>query len=189
MKKYLVLTFFLLTFCHQLFAAGIVIQYSGGYMTFDNSESKIAFTRMNNAGYVGASLGRQAYFFLGPSYQIWSEEHTPTAGGNTEEVSMTEFGATLMVYFNKKQNWKLEATYCPKVSGERTVSGTEEEISGSSYQVSLGYHAEITERFVLGGKLSYHGINLDQKIVSNTSSEISETYTQIVPKLEIVLRF
>ena len=189
MNKYYSFIVFSLLFCFKSFSAGIVIQYSGGYMSFDNSESKIAFTRMNNAGYIGASLGRQAYFFLGPSYQMWSESHTPTSGGNTEEVSMTEFGATLMVYFNKNQNWKFEGTFCPKITGTRTVSGTEEEVSGSSYQVSLGYHAEITERFVLGGKISYHGVNLAQKIVSNTSSEISETYTQIVPKLEIVLRY
>lgn len=168
--------------------ATLIFKGSGGYTTFDNSESKLAYSRMQGSFFVGAGIGRNAYFVLGPSYSLWTKSHTPS-GATPEESSINEFGATLLIYFNKNKNWKLEVTYCPNISGTRTVSGTEEDILGSSFTIDFGYHMNLTERFILGASLGYHSTTISQKIVNNTESEISESYTQIIPKLEVALRF
>ena len=183
------LTLFLLFFFFSKGAhATLVFKGSGGYTTFDHSESKIAYDRMQGSFFVGAGIGRNAFIVLGPSYSMWNKSHTPS-GADAEEVSITEFGATLLIYFNKSKNWKFEVTYCPNITGTRTVSGTEEEVLGNSYTADFGYHMNLTENFILGASVGYHSTSLSQKIVSNTESEITESYTQIIPKLEVALRF
>ncbi len=168
--------------------ATLIFKGSGGYTTFDNSESKLTYSRMQGSFFVGAGIGRNAYFVLGPSYSLWTKSHTPS-GATPEESSINEFGATLLTYFNKNKNWKLEITYCPNISGTRTVSGAEQDILGSSFTIDFGYHMNLTERFILGASVGYHSTTISQKIVNNTESEISESYTQIIPKLEVALRF
>ena len=175
-------------FCFQS-KATLVFKGAGGYTSFDNSESNIAFSRMQGTFFVGAGVGRSGYVVLGPSYSLWNETHTPTSGGNAEEASMGEFGATLLIYFNKRKNWKVEITYAPNITGTRTVSGTEQEVMGSSYMADFGYHMSLTDSFVLGASVGYHSTSLIKKIVSSTETEISETYSQIIPKLEVALRF
>jgi hypothetical protein len=185
--NYLTVLVFFLFFGEQA-CATLVFKGSGGYTTFDHSESKIAYNRMQGSFFVGAGIGRNAYIVLGPSYSLWNKSHTP-ASAAAEEVSVTEFGATLLIYFNRSKNWKFEVTYCPNITGTRTVSGTEENILGSSYTADFGYHMNLTEKFILGASIGYHSTTLSQKIVSNTESTISESYTQIIPKLEVALRF
>ena len=65
-------------------------------------------------------------------------------------MSMTEFGATLMIYLNRARNWKVTATYCMSVNGERKLGNTEETLKGSAMRFGFGYHAPITETFALG---------------------------------------
>tara|TARA_B100000925_G_scaffold290014_2_gene274212 strand:+ start:4570 stop:5145 length:576 start_codon:yes stop_codon:yes gene_type:complete len=168
--------------------ATLVFKGSGGYTTFDHSESEIAYSRMQGSFFVGAGIGRNAYIILGPSYSLWNKSHKP-ASSTAEEVAITEFGATLLIYFSRSKNWKFEVTYCPNITGTRTTSGTEEDLLGSSYSADFGYHMNLTETFILGASIGYHSTTLSQKIVSNTESTISESYTQIIPKLEVALRF
>ena len=167
---------------------GLVLQYSGGYSTFDNDENKIGFSRMHNGFYAGASVGRTSRVLLGPSYMVWSQEHKPSASASAEDISLSEFGANLMIYINKRKNWKIEVTYCPSVNGTRTVSGADQEIKGSSYRVALGYHVMLTNSIVIGGVVSYHTTSLESKVIANTQSDITKSYTQIVPMLEIGFR-
>ena len=169
--------------------SSLLFKSSGGYTSYDYSESKIAYTRLHGSFFVGAGIGRKGYFLLGPSYSIWTKSHKPNSTADAEEVSMGEFGATLIAYMNKAKNWKIELTYCPNITGTRTVSGTEQDIAGSSFMIDLGYHFNMTERFILGGSLGYYSTSIATKTISSTETEISESYTQIIPKLEVGLRF
>ena len=168
--------------------AGLVFQYSGGYTSYTNDNDELNFSRMLNAVYLGASVGRKTRFMIGPSYTMWNQSHTNSAG-NESTMSMTEFGATLMIYLNRARNWKVTATYCMSVNGERKLGNTEEILKGSAMRFGFGYHAPITETFALGLNLAYQITSLTSSITNNTESEIDETYTQMLPMLELAWRY
>lgn len=168
--------------------AGLVLQYSGGYTSYDNDNDEIQFSRMLNAFFLGASVGRKTRFLIGPSYTIWNQSHQ-----NSDEVeslmAMTEFGATALIYLTKEQTWKVEASYCMSVNGKRKLGETEEILKGSAMRFGFGYHAPISENFAIGLNLAYQITNLTSSIIENDETIIDQTYTQMLPMLEIAYRY
>ena len=186
MKLLFLLFFILLT--PRLSEAGLVLQYSGGYTTYSNDFDELNFSRMLNAFYLGASVGRKTQFMIGPSYTMWNQSHT-NSDGDESLMSMTEFGATLLIYLTKAQTWKVTATYCMSVNGSRKVGETEEILKGSAMRFGFGYHAPITETFALGLNLGYQITTLTSSIVENEETEISQKYSQMLPMLELAWRY
>ena len=168
--------------------SGIVFQYSGGYTSYTNDNDELNFSRMLNAVYLGASLGRKTRVMIGPSYTMWNQAHNRSNGTETD-ISMTEFGATLLVYLNKSLNWKFTATYCMSVNGTRTTGAVEETLKGNAMRIGFGYHAPITDTFAIGGTLSYQVTNLTSSIINNTETEIEQSYSQILPMIELAWRY
>ena len=125
---------------------------------------------------------------IGPSYTMWNQAHTRSNGTETE-MSMTEFGATILVYLNKALNWKFSATYCMSVNGTRKTGAVEETLKGNAMRVGVGYHAPITETFAIGGVLSYQVTNLTSSIINNAETEIEQSYSQILPMIELAWRY
>jgi len=188
MKPMLSLFLFFAIITSTQLKAGIVLQYSGGYTSYTNDYDELNFSRMLNAFYLGASLGRKTRFMIGPSYTMWNQAHTNSAG-NDSEMSMTEFGATALIYLSKAKTWKVTATYCMSVNGERKVGATEEILKGSAMRFGFGYHAPITDTFALGINLAYQITSLTSSITNNNETEIDETYTQMLPMLELAWRY
>ena len=168
--------------------AGVVFQYSGGYTSYSNDKDELNFSRMMNAFYLGASVGRKTRFMIGPSYTMWNQSHKNSSGSEST-MTMTEFGATLMIYLNRARNWKFSATYCMSVNGERKLAATEETLKGNAMRFGFGYHAPITDTFALGLNLGYQITNLTSSITNNTETKISQSYTQILPMLELAWRY
>ena len=102
---------------------------------------------------------------------------------------MTEFGATLLYYLSKSKTWKIEATYCMSVNGVRKLASTEETLKGSAMRFGIGYHAPITDTFALGINLAYQITSLTSSITNNNESVIDQTYTQMLPMLELAWRY
>ena len=167
---------------------GVVFQYSGGYTSYTNDNDEIGFTRMLNAVYLGASVGRKTRFMIGPSYTMWNQGHKNSSGNETS-ISMTEFGATVLVYLNKSLNWKFSGTYCMSVNGTRKTGAIEETLKGNAMRFGFGYHAPITEAFAIGGTLSYQVTSLTSSIINNTETEIDQSYSQIIPMIELAWRY
>ena len=168
--------------------ASIVFQYSGGYTSYSNDNDELNFSRMLNSFYLGASIGRKTRFMIGPSYTMWNQSHT-NSEGDESLMSMTEFGATVLIYLSKSLNWKVEATYCMSVNGERKLGDTEEVLKGSAMRFGFGYHAPITDTFALGINLAYQITTLTSSITNNEETEIDQTYTQMLPMIELAWRY
>jgi len=168
--------------------AGLVLQYSGGYTSYDNDNDELQFSRMLNAFFLGASVGRKTRFLIGPSYTMWNQSHQNSDAAESL-MSMTEFGATALIYLTKAQTWKVEATYCMSVNGKRKLGETEEILKGSAMRFGFGYHAPITDTFAIGLNLAYQITTLSSSIVENNETEIDQTYTQMLPMLELAWRY
>ncbi len=166
----------------------MLFQYSLFYNTYSDDAENFNYSRMNNGFFGGASLGRGTRFFLGPSYYMWSKSHQASSGSTASEVSFTEFGATLVTYIDQACQWKLELTYNPMVKGERSLASETADLDGTGYRASLGYQLKLGGKFYLGAAINYHTVSLSTQVVNNTESDISKTYSNISPTLEIAFR-
>ena len=187
MKVKILLILFFVTIISSV-KAGVVFQYSGGYTAYNNDNDDINYSRLLNAAFLGASIGRKTRFMIGPSYTMWNQSHQNSAGQETS-MSMTEFGATVLIYLNKSLNWKISGTYCMSVNGTRKTGNIEETLKGSAMRFGFGYHAPITDSFAIGGALSYQLTTLTSSIRNNSETEIDQSYSQILPMIELAWRY
>ena len=118
---------------------------------------------------------------------MWNQGHTNSNGAETL-MSMTEFGATVLIYLNKSLNWKFSGTYM-SVNGTRKTGAVEETSKEMPCALVFGYHAPITDAFAIGGTLSYQVTSLTSSIINNTETKIDQTYSQIIPMIELAWRY
>ena len=174
--------------------AGFIAQWSFFYNTiFPLTESPVvnsySYSKMDNAIFAGASIGRSSKLYLGPSYHIWNNSYQPSSSDTERTLSFSNFGASLLYFFDIKKRWKLELNYSPSVSGIRKLaSGTEETLTGTSYRVGFGYHRDITKYFVLGFTVYYQSITMSDKVVGSTETKITDSYSGILPMVELSFR-
>ena len=174
--------------------AGFIAQWSFFYNTiFPLTESPVvnsySYSKMDNAIFAGASIGRSSKLYLGPSYHIWNNSYQPSSSDTERTLSFSNFGASLLYFFDIKKRWKLELNYSPSVSGIRKLaSGTEETLTGTSYRAGFGYHRDITKYFVLGFTVYYQSITMSDKVVGSTETKITDSYSGILPMVELSFR-
>ena len=186
MKIILIFLFFLTPLVSH---SAWTVRYSLFYYSWEDDVDNYTASRMNNSLFIGASFDKDQQIFLGPSYQIWSKAHKPNASSTESDLSLTEFGARLVYFFDRAWRWKFSATYNFASSGDRTVSGASQEVDGSGYQLSLGYSLPVNRNFYVGASLNYHSVGIESSTVNNTKSNVTQTYTTLYPMLEFALRF
>lgn len=162
-------------------------QLSTTYSTSEDDAENFSFNRMMNMLYAGGSIDGGGRFYIGWNYFMWSR--TTDNDGTESEISLTEQGPRFLFFFNEMRTLGLSASWHPYVKGERTLSGTNQELSGSGYTASFLYHLKVNNKFYMGFSVNYHSATLDEQTVGTTLTEITESYSNIVPMIDLSFRF
>ncbi len=169
--------------------AAFIIQHSFFYNSDEDDVEDFTYSRMNNLLFMGASLNRNQTFFLGQSVHLISKSHQASSSSEESSLSLTELGPRLIYFLDIERTWSFSLTYNPYARGNRTIDGTEEDISGSSIIGGFGYQLKLTKTLRLGASLNYYMMSVSSKTVSNTKTEVSESYSTIIPMIDFALQF
>lgn len=173
--------------------AGFLLQWSFLYntilpITASPEVDTYTYSRMHNSIFVGASVGQSAKFHLGPTYHLWNKSYKASSSATEKTISLTDFGACVVYFFDMAKRWKLELAYYPKVSGTRTnTDNTEENITGSGFKAGFGYRRRVTRYLTFGFTLFYQSSSIESKIISSTETKLTDSYSGIVPMFEFSL--
>lgn len=188
MRKIFLLFIFIAAQAHGSF----YMDYKLNYQTETDGGDAGAFTynRMMNALFLAASLDRDRQFFIGQNFLFWNKTYQQGEDSSDEfTLNLLELGPRLHYYFTQERTWYVSVTYNFYAKGTSAVASEEADVSGTSLMGSLGYHYELTRSIGIGGSLNYHSATLTERKVDSTANEVSETFTSIVPMLEIAFRF
>lgn len=188
-KTLLVAIFFISIFHHKTVSASFFIQHSTSYYTHDDNVDELKYLKMNNFSFIGASLDKKRSFFLGQSLHIWNKEHKDSNDSTQSTISITELGPRALLFLDDSKSWVISGTFNPYAKGTRTVKGISQEVSGMSYLVSFAYQIKVTKKFHLGASVNYHSLSISKKVVSEQETSTSDTYTNIIPMLDLSIRF
>ena len=189
MKNLIIILFLSVLSISQDVSAAFLGQYQLLYFTREDDVDQFTYNRMDNRIVLAASVDRSGKFFIGFNYHIWNKANKADASSNEDELSMTEFGATFTYFWDENRIWKTSFSYNLKASGERTTSGTTEDVDGSSMLFSIGFQVPITRKFSLGLSMNYHALTISESVTGTTSSEVSESYTTIYPMADVAFKF
>ncbi len=167
------------------------MDYKLNYQTeTDGGDQSFKYNRMMNSLYLAASMDRDKQFFIGQSIVSWNKTQQQGEDSSDEfSMSLLELGPRLHYYFSQERTWYASFTYNFYSKGKSKLSGVSGDISGSGYIGSLGYHYDLSRTIGIGGSLNYHSVSIGERKVDSTTSDVSETYTAIVPMLEMAFRF
>jgi hypothetical protein len=184
MKNFILIVFLLsTTIAHAKFE----IQTSSGYESSSDGKTKNSFSDMTNHIFLGAIFDNKEKFIIGQNISLIS---TTLKATNTDTLSVTELGPRLNYYMNEERNFFVAVAWNPYAKGTRKAAGVSDDVSGWSYLLAVGAILKMNNTFFLGGSINYHTLNITKAISSsNTASTVSNSYTSIMPMLNISLRF
>lgn len=167
--------------------AGFLLGLNSGYHSSSDGNTNFTFNDMINHGFIGASVGSKDQLYLGQNISYQTTTYKTT--GN-DKISTMELGPRLNYYFNADKTVLFMLAWNPYAKGTRTTSaGASQDVSGWSYLAGLGYEIKINRTFYVGASLMYHAINITKYEVSNTSTNVSQSYTSISPMINMSFRF
>ncbi|MCO4752883.1 MAG: hypothetical protein KC478_00305 [Bacteriovoracaceae bacterium] len=187
MYKALISLFFIAN-CHAAFYMDYKLNYQTE--TDGGDAGAFSYTRMMNSVFFAASMDRDKRFYIGQSAIFWNK--TQQQGEDSDDeftMNLLELGPRIHYYFTQNRTWYTSLVYNFYVNGTSQTAGVEGDVSGTSYLASLGYHYKFTRTIGIGASLNYHSVTLDERKVDSTSNDVSETFSAIVPMLEIAFRF
>ena len=114
-----------------------------------------------------------------------SKTHQAGSGSTESDVSVTAFGASALYFIDKEFRWKVQLTYNVALSGSRTVDGASQDIEGSGYEAGLGFQLPLSRSVWLGATMNYHAITISEYKVDTTATDVSQSYTAIVPMINL----
>ncbi len=149
-----------------------------------------SYTRMMNSLYFAASMDRDKRLFIGQSVIFWNKTQKQGDDAAAETtLDLLELGPRVHYYLNQNRTWYTGLVYNFSVKGTSKVSEVESDVDGSGYMATLGYHYKFSKTVGIGASLNYHSITIDERKLDSTSNDVSETYTAIIPMLEVAFRF
>jgi hypothetical protein len=146
---------------------------------------------MKNMLFVGASIGGAEKFYFGQSVLIHSYTFNASSSA-TGTLSITEIGPRFIWFINDRMTWNFSFAWHPYAKGKRSLTSSSEstDTSGSSMIVTLAYQLPVTKTFYLGASLNYYSYSVTKDTTSSgTSTDVSQSYTHIVPMFDISFRF
>ena len=187
--KIIILTILLLisTNVHSKF----YVQHSLGYQTHSEDVENTAYSLMGNLLFIGASIGSSQTFYFGQSLHMSSLTYS-TASGSDGSMSTTGIGPRFIWFFNDNMEWNLSFAWHPYSKGTRTkaLDSSDDDISGSSMIIGLSYQLKITKGFFLGASMNYYTYSVTKETdSSDTSTDVTNTYTTIMPMIDLSFRF
>ena len=136
---------------------------------------------------LGGSINAKDTIYLGWNINSWDMQ---SAYSNTDSsLQLLEMGPRLIWYLSNKNTYFLSFDWNPYVRGKRDVQGTKTDVSGSSTTFGFGYRFEISRRTGLGAGLYYHSVGIKEQTANETTNKVSDTITQVMPKLEFTVLF
>jgi hypothetical protein len=170
--------------------AGLYLQYAVNYnsSTSEITAEPTEFGRMNNMFTIGAAFDKKQKFFFTWEAHSWSKTVTKGTSDTSSELTLMEYGPKLVCYITQTRSWFFSAGWHPYASGTRTIGGVSHDVTGTAMFFSIGYHIDVSKRFALGASVNYHTITISKQVVSTTESDVSNTYGNIYPMLEMVIK-
>lgn len=164
-----------------------LVGLNSGYHSSTDGNTKFEFSDMINHAFLGASIGSKDLLYIGQNISYQSTQYKTTG---TDKISVLELGPRFNYYFNTEKTVLLMLAWNPYAKGTRTTSsGASQDISGWSYLAGLGYEVKMSRGFYLGASIMYHNINITKYELSNVSTEVSESYSSIMPMINLSFRF
>jgi hypothetical protein len=185
MKRFLIISLLVVMANHS--EAAFMINTMTGYSSSSDSNTTTNISNISNHVFVGASIGSKQQIFVGQNITIYTQQLKTTT---TDKISTMELGPRLTYFFNEENIFYSTLGWNPYAKGTRIVASTSEEISGFSYLIGLGAELKINRNFHIGGSLNYSSLNISKSISSaNVATEVSDTYTALMPMINLSLRF
>lgn len=167
--------------------ADFKIDLNTGFNSYTDGATKFEFADTTNHIFIGASIGTRDQLYIGQNISIFSNVYKTSA---ETKISTLELGPRMTYYFSTDRTVFVTLAWNPYAKGERTtLTGTTEEISGSSLLAGIGYELKMTKNFFLGASLMYHSLSISKAEANNISTEVSESYTAMTPMITLSLRF
>lgn len=170
--------------------AAFNIELFGNYTSDTDNVDNESYSKMYYGLFLGASLDGKQTFYFGQNIMMHTREIKGAGASQASTLSVTELGPRFTLFMGDTQSWALSVAWHPYAKGERQRSGQTEEISGWAYLASFGYTLKLSRAFALGANITYHALNISKSVDSgNTESEVSHSYTNIIPMIVISFRF
>ncbi len=187
--KFLTLILFLLITATT--EAKFYLQHSIGYNSYTENVQNTKYGHLQNMLFVGASIGGSKRFYFGQSVYIHNFTFN-TSDSSSGTMSVTEIGPRFIYFLNDRMTWNISFAWHPYAKGTRTLPTATEstDVTGSAMIASLAYQLPVTKRFYLGASLNYYSYSItEDTTAAGVTSEVSQSYTQIVPMFDISIRF
>lgn len=167
--------------------AAFMINTMTGYSSSSDSKTTTDISDLANHVFIGASIGQKQQLFVGQNVTLFTHQLKTS---DTDKVNTLELGPRLVYFFDTSNVFYGTFAWNPYAKGKRTVSSVTEEISGYGLLVGLGAEVKINRNFHIGGSINYKSLNISKSISSsNVATEVSDTYTSLMPMLNLSFRF
>lgn len=168
-------------------SANFIFQYGLNYSSQEIAgDSESTNSRTFHKILLGASINRNRTLFFGYNINSWSSA-VSSGGGDEDTYSVLEMGPRLIWFMNEELNWYFSLEWNPYAKGSRDVAGESQDIDGSSTDFALGYRFKVSRLVGLGAGIHYHSYSVDESKVNNTSADVSDKVTNIMPMLELTI--
>jgi hypothetical protein len=183
MNKILLTFLFLINTAHAAF----MIDTMTGYSSSSDSKTSTNISDISNHIFIGASIGAQQRTFIGQNITIFTHQLKTSA---TNKINTLELGPRLTYFFSEENVFYGTLGWNPYAKGKRTVSGVTDDISGYGLLAGLGAEVKINRNFHIGGSLNYHRLSISKAISSsNVATSTSDTYSSLMPMINLSFRF
>ena len=186
-KMILLIAFFTVNLLGSSAQAAFMINTMTGYSSSSDSKTTTDISDIANHVFIGASIGSKQRLFVGQNITFFTHQLKTS---DTDKVNTLELGPRVTYFFDENNVFYGTFAWNPYAKGERTIRSVTEEISGYGLLVGLGAEVKINRNFHIGGSINYKSLNISKAISSaNVASEVSDTYTSLMPMLNLSFRF
>jgi hypothetical protein len=168
--------------------ASFLLQYGLNYSSQNDSSSAGEFeeSRTFHKAFLGASVNGKKTLFFGWNINSWSS--TLSQGTSPEDTySMLEMGPRLQWFTNEDYNLYFSAEWNPYAKGDRDKAAVNQEISGSSIGLGVGYRFKLSRFVGFGAAIHYHALSIKEEKVGSTENTVSDSVSNLMPMLELTI--
>lgn len=165
--------------------AAFLFHYGLNYGTEkdDTSGGSYETKRMFHKLTLAASVNQAKTVYFGWNINKWNS--SVKDGTNQEHTySVLEMGPKFVWFLNENYTWYVGAEWNPYARGDSSKAGVSQKITGSAYGAGLGYRYRLSKSMGLGASINYHNLSISEKKISNTSTDVSDKVSGIMPMLE-----
>lgn len=136
-------------------------------------------------------LGRyeRTRYYLGWGVISAATKDTNDSAGVDQKFSTLDMGPIFRVNFGSRSLYSLTLVYALFAKGKLDTSGTEENITGTSYVAKFAIEPEITENFRLGFGLNYYAAQYSKSVTNSVETDVSYKTNRMFPSISLSLAY